>query len=464
MLLIKRLIFFAIIGLALSGCGYTKLFFSNTWAKFHPTAENMKKAAPEKCLLVTGKITGNVGRGVPFCVVAVSYPEDRGKITSYTFIPAAGPFYLLLPEGRYQLLVFADINDNSRVEKDELVGSLGDLEVSKHRAAKGKIMVEDIYVDSTVPLISKVPVTLDVPKVIKASVLSTSIPTGIITTLKDERFDDENASAGVYKPVCYFENVNGFFYMLEEYDPRKIPVVFVHGIDGSPKNWQTVVDSIDRKHFQPWFFFYPSGLRLDTIAGVFYDIFFSGNAVGTDRMVVVAHSQGGLVVREAMNLCDGKDREHIPRLFISICTPYGGVATAATGVAISPVVIPSWIDLARASDFINALHRRSLPDVVTFNLFFAYGNSHFLKVGANGDEVISLESQLDKKAEKEAENIRGFNETHSEILESEQMIEEFNSVLREQFPLLDRDPAGDVRSGPTSRKDGRGSGYGMRDG
>ncbi len=217
--------------------------------------------------------------------------------------------------------------------------------------------------------------------------------------------------------------------MLEEYDPDKIPIVFVHGIEGTPKDWQTVVESLDRKRFQPWFFYYPSGLRLETVAEVFYDTFFSNKAVRIGRMVIAAHSQGGLIVREALNLCKAREPENVPRIFISICTPYGGVGTAATAVAHSPVIVPSWIDLASGSDFINALFRRDLPNGMSFELFFAYGNSHFLKLGPNGDETISLKSQLDFRAQKEASHIRGFDETHSDILRDREVVEEFNSIL-----------------------------------
>jgi pimeloyl-ACP methyl ester carboxylesterase len=432
MLLIKRLVLFAVTAFLLFGCGYTQLAVSKIKAALHPTPENLRTSSPEKCLLVAGKVVGNIGKGVPLAVVAVTYWEKTGSIMSYAFLPATGPYYLFLPEGRYQLLVFADLNGNSVIEKNELIGRLGDsasLEVTKGRAVKGKIKVEDISVDPSGPRTSEVPVSLDIPSGIKDSVLSAYIPSGVITTLDDKRFDEENAFAGLYQPLAYFEKVNGFLYMLEEYDPGKIPIIFVHGVEGTPKDWQTVVESLDRKRFQPWFFYYPSGLRLDSIAEVFYDTFLSNNAVRTDRMVIVAHSQGGLVVREAMNFCDAQVRENVPRLFISFSTPYGGVDVAASAVAHSPVVVPSWLDLASDSAFLNTLYRRKLPQGTEFDLFFAYRNSHFLKFGPNDDGTITLKSQLNPKAQKEAAQIRGFNETHSEILRNSEVIDEFISIL-----------------------------------
>lgn len=431
MLLIKRLIMLAVMSCLLCSCGYTRLVISKIRANLHPTPENLKTSSPEKCLLVTGNVVGKVGKGVPLCVVAVTYLEKKGMIMSYTFLPAPGPYFLFLPEGRYQLLVFADLNNNSLIEKNELIGCSGDsaaLDVASWMMIDGKVKVWDMSVDSAVARDSPVPVNLEIQG-IKDGVLSGNIPPGVITTLEDERFEEENGYVGLYQPVAYFERVNGFFYMLEEYDPKKIPVVFVHGVGGTPKDWQNMVESLDRQRFQPWFFYYPSGLRLETIAKIFYDTFLSGRDARANRLIIVAHSQGGLIVREALNFCGLRGRENGPRLFISICAPFGGVDTAATAVAHSPAIVPSWIDLASGSDFINGLYRREPPPGMSFYLFFAYGNSHLVKLGANSDETISLKSQLSLKAQKEAARIRGFDETHSEILRDAEMLEEFNSIL-----------------------------------
>jgi hypothetical protein len=432
MFLIKRFILFSLMSLMLYSCGYAKLAVGKIQARLHPTPENLRSSSPEKSLLVTGKVVGNIGKGVPLAVVAVTYWEKTGSIMSHAFLSAPGPYYLFLPEGNYQILVFADINGDSLIEKNELISCCGDscsLSVERKKAVKGIIKAEDISVNPDRARSSDVPVSLEVPT-IKGARLSGHIASGIITTLDDERFDEENGYLGLYQPVAYFERVNGFFYMLEEYDREKIPVIFVHGIEGSPKDWRSIVEGLDRKHFQPWFFYYPSGLRLETVAEIFNETFLSTGSQRIDSMIIAAYSQGGLIVREAMNICNsGKKQENIPQLYISFSTPYGGVDVAASAVAHSPVVVPSWIDLASDSVFIIALYRNELPQGTKFDLFFAYGSSHFFKFGQNDDGTITLKSQLNPKAQKEATQIRGFNETHSEILTNREVDDEFNSIL-----------------------------------
>ena len=56
-----------------------------------------------------------------------------------------------------------------------------------------------------------------------------------------------------------------------EFDPDKIPVLFVHGIGGTPLDWKYLAKGLDRHRFQPWFYYYPSGLRLNLVSGLLHE-------------------------------------------------------------------------------------------------------------------------------------------------------------------------------------------------
>ncbi len=81
------------------------------------------------------------------------------------------------------------------------------------------------------------------------------------------------------------------FYALEEDLPYKVPIVFVHGIEGSITDFLPLLERLDRQRYKPWFFYYPSGADLDKLAQLFYRIFLSGKIIPLDEMplVVVAH-------------------------------------------------------------------------------------------------------------------------------------------------------------------------------
>ena len=97
-------------------------------------------------------------------------------------------------------------------------------------------------------------------------------------------------------------------YMLEPYDPHKIPVVFVHGLASSPVTWTNMYNDLRAapeigKNYQFWFYFYPTGqpfwasatqLRKD-LANALRDLDPHNAAPQLDEMVLVGHSMGGLL-------------------------------------------------------------------------------------------------------------------------------------------------------------------------
>ena len=97
-------------------------------------------------------------------------------------------------------------------------------------------------------------------------------------------------------------------YMLEPYQPHKIPVLMVHGLWSTPITWMEMFNDLRaspelRDHYQFWFYMYPSGqpfwhsaaqLRTD-LADLRATLDPQGQAPALDQMVLVGHSMGGLV-------------------------------------------------------------------------------------------------------------------------------------------------------------------------
>jgi pimeloyl-ACP methyl ester carboxylesterase len=107
-------------------------------------------------------------------------------------------------------------------------------------------------------------------------------------------------------------------YLIHPYDPNKIPILFVHGLLGTPLSWQNLTNDLcsDPKileHYQPWFFLYPTGQPvLESSAQLREDLeatqrLFdpSGSAVASHHVVVVAHSMGGLLAHTLVS--DSRD-------------------------------------------------------------------------------------------------------------------------------------------------------------
>lgn len=97
-------------------------------------------------------------------------------------------------------------------------------------------------------------------------------------------------------------------YMLEPYDPSKIPVVMVHGFWSSAITWTEMFNDLRANptlasRYQFWFYMYPTGqpfwvsaqqMRED-LQTARQDLDPGQQALGLDQMVLVGHSMGGLI-------------------------------------------------------------------------------------------------------------------------------------------------------------------------
>jgi pimeloyl-ACP methyl ester carboxylesterase len=222
-------------------------------------------------------------------------------------------------------------------------------------------------------------------------------------------------------------------YFLEPYDPKKIPVLFVHGAMGHPGNWKHLVGTLDRTRFQPWLIYYPTAPHLDQIArGLVRMLATLQVKYGFTRLVLVAHSMGGLVTRAAVNYAlestQGKRRIVALPAFLSISSPWNGHAGAEEGVKYAPVVAPSWEDMAPGSPFIRALPQTALPPETEYTLLFSYrGTSEFSRVANDG--TVTVASELSMPIQRQALHVMGFDETHTSILESADVAEHLKAIL-----------------------------------
>jgi len=106
---------------------------------------------------------------------------------------------------------------------------------------------------------------------------------------------------------------------IEPYRPGRIPVVFVHGTASSPGRWANMLNVLSNNRrmsgrFQYWFFFYDTGnaipysaLRLrQALSEAVTRLDPEGRDPALQQMVVIGHSQGGLLTK--MTAIDSGDR------------------------------------------------------------------------------------------------------------------------------------------------------------
>jgi triacylglycerol esterase/lipase EstA (alpha/beta hydrolase family) len=393
----------------------------------NPSQRNQKHMIDRQTFFVYGRIVDatNSYPDQPIAVAAFSNRYVANELVDVTHVAHAGTHYgLNLPDGAYELLVLADQDQNGVLDEGEIVGR-HQIELSVEGYAEKVADNIDIRLSEQEP--ANWVINIPMPE-ITLSQESLFFPKGSIRDLNDPVFETDIAILGLYEPAAFLEAAPTMFYALEE-DSYKIPVVFVHGIGGSAREFAMLVSALDEDRYKPWFFYYPSGSDLDQLAEMFYEIFLSGHAVAATARpyIVVAHSMGGLVVREALNKYQGNESENPVDLFITIASPLGGHPAAAMGEERGLLVVPSWRDLNPDSSFIKQLYRKPLAAGVSHHLLYTYGNPETLKLGENSDGVVPLSSQLRPIAQSHAAQQFGFNASHTGVLNDPEAI---NYIVR----------------------------------
>ncbi len=147
--------------------------------------------------------------------------------------------------------------------------------------------------------------------------LQTDLSTSLAFFLDSPQFrETDQATMGFINPNKSQKH-RGLF-MLEPFDPQRIPVVMVHGLWSSPVTWMPMFNDLRsfqelRKNYQFWFYQYPSGqpfwmsatqMREDLNA-LRDRLDPERQFVALNQTVLVGHSMGGLVSR--MQTIDSQD-------------------------------------------------------------------------------------------------------------------------------------------------------------
>lgn len=114
--------------------------------------------------------------------------------------------------------------------------------------------------------------------------------------------------AGFRNPTSVPES--GLVRLWGPHQPGRIPVVFVHGTASSAARWAEMINEFDsdpaiRQHYEFWFFTYPTGnpilysahLLRSWLRRVVDTLDPQGSDAGLRRMVLIGHSQGGLLAK-----------------------------------------------------------------------------------------------------------------------------------------------------------------------
>ena len=363
--------------------------------------------------------------------------RDSWQVADHFVLEGPGHWQFFASPGTYGLVAFQDLNDDLKAQTDEPY-----LRLERERVLTCKTGERIADVQLRIPAAgrSRLNETINIAALQARSFqqqfalsLGQVTAVGEIASLSDPRFADSVAESGLWRPFDFLFTGHPGVYFLGAYERDKIPVLFVHGINGSPTNFKTLIERLDRRRFQPWVYYYPSGASLAAVADHLAQTMRKlETQYDFKQFAVVAHSMGGLVSRGFIQRYRVGGGAGIP-IFISISSPFDGHKAAETGVKTAPRVVRVWYDMAPGSDYLKSIFAGDLG--VPHYLLFGFKQSGGVHIGGEAnDGVVTVASQLRPAAQEHAARIEGFNETHMGILESKEVSQRVNALLGKIAP------------------------------
>lgn len=139
--------------------------------------------------------------------------------------------------------------------------------------------------------------------------LESDITTPLAYHLKDPLLNQSVLATATLLNGKLADKIHGV-YMLEPFNPNKIPVVMVHGLWSSPVTWTQMFNDLRaiaeiQNNYQFWFYSYATGQPFTISAGQMREdlddarraLDPSGSSQALNQMVLVGHSMGGLLSR-----------------------------------------------------------------------------------------------------------------------------------------------------------------------
>ena len=351
-------------------------------------------------------------------VFALLYRKEHNAplLIAERIVSQRGQFSFDVVPGNYHIAAYIDTNQDGAFQDNEH-GNFHGKPTTIPVSAKEEVLIHPIIISGKVP---------KTDKKVAHSILATWKNNGTTVTLDDPRFTRNYYTMGLWEPIDFLEQAEGGLFFLQDFQEDKIPILFIHGANGGPTDLTYLIKEVDKDHFQPWVIYYPSGIRLDTITNYLVDALVQmEHRHKFSKIIVVGHSMGGLIARSFVRkfIAQEPNNSKKVKMVLTINAPMGGLTSAEYGVKNSPIVIPSWRDLAENSDFIKSINAWNWPKSIPYHLVISY------QTGKSGDGIVPLQSQSSRKLQDEATRIYLFNNSHVGILSDHDFAKTFNHIL-----------------------------------
>jgi len=360
------------------------------------------------------------------------HDEDGMSIHNVRTVSSGEYSYVLLSKADYTVLAFSDSNGDfayqpgepaARVD-DPIINWFGDMQL-EDRVDPDTLQIQTIELTSNTVLDQEL--DLSIAAVRKASKAARNFLR--VVSWDEENFSDENMRRGMWEPGSFQKEVGFGLYVLKEFDPTQKSILLVHGINDTPRIFETLASAIP-DDYQLLLFHYPSGFPLEYTSYLLNEVL--DELIRRDQITqldIIAHSMGGLVSKGMLIEANEAIRQRT-RLFISIASPFGGHASAASGTKWSPVVAPVWWAMAPDSKYLQDIAGLDLSQGPSHHLIFTFSHEAGGESEGN-DGVVTVKSQLAESAQRNATAIYGIADSHTGVVNNPCTLTLLTTILQD---------------------------------
>lgn len=404
-------LFILLIAAALVGC-----------ANFRRLRKNLK--VMEQTSTVSGRVAAGDWKGNPIDVYLFDVDERVKKpvrVSQFQTLKEPGKYSFSVRPGYYMIGAAEDVDGDGELGAGEPHALYNDFEILNVAPNSKRSRLNMELSEERAPALDRMAAE-DVP-------LDYELHMGDLAQLDDPRFEPSSGSMGMWQPHDFFDKYGAGVFMLQEYAEDKVPVLFIHGMSGHPREFTTLIDGLDPALYQAWVYQYPSGVRIQLAVNALHKMLESIHAKKQfERLCVVAHSMGGLLAHQLVRDQVDAGTDRYVSFLATIASPLGGISSADTGVKMAPEVVPSWRDVGPKSEFIQSLFDRPFPPDIEYALYFGFGSSS-KKSKQGTDGTVLVRNALPREAQDAATVVSGFAESHTGILVNQATVQQLDEDL-----------------------------------